>query len=71
LAISALPTQPFSTNDSIELGMPYALSSTFSYAHLSPSHKHFALTFTALSEPSFFVQANQFPKWRKAMQAEL
>ena len=51
--------------------MPYALSSTLSYNHLSPSHKNFALAITTLSEPSSFVQANQFPEWREAMQGEL
>uniref|UniRef100_A0A2N9G1F0 Reverse transcriptase Ty1/copia-type domain-containing protein n=1 Tax=Fagus sylvatica TaxID=28930 RepID=A0A2N9G1F0_FAGSY len=51
--------------------MPYALSSTLSYNHLSPSHKHFSLVITTLSEPSSFAQANQLPEWREAMQAEL
>jgi hypothetical protein len=51
--------------------MPYVLSSTLSYNHLCPSYKHYALAITTLSEPSSFVQANQFPEWREAMQAEL
>ncbi len=71
LAVSALPRLSSSKTDSIGSGMPYALSSTLSYNHLSPSHKHFALAITTLSEPSSFVQANQFPEWREAMQGEL
>ena len=51
--------------------MPYALSSTLSYNHQSPSHKHFSLAVTTLLEPSSFAQANQLPKWREAIQAEL
>uniref|UniRef100_A0A2N9FVF7 Integrase catalytic domain-containing protein n=1 Tax=Fagus sylvatica TaxID=28930 RepID=A0A2N9FVF7_FAGSY len=73
LAVSALPTLPFSTAACSKSGMPYALSSTLSYNHLClcPSHKHYALALTTLSEPSSFVQANKFPEWREAMQAEL
>uniref|UniRef100_A0A2N9G1L7 Conserved oligomeric Golgi complex subunit 6 n=1 Tax=Fagus sylvatica TaxID=28930 RepID=A0A2N9G1L7_FAGSY len=71
LAISDPPTLSSSTIDSIGLGMPYALTSTLSYNHLSPSHKHFSLVITTLSEPSSFAQANQLPEWREAMQAEL
>uniref|UniRef100_A0A2N9F8W6 Integrase catalytic domain-containing protein n=1 Tax=Fagus sylvatica TaxID=28930 RepID=A0A2N9F8W6_FAGSY len=71
LAVSALPTLPFSTAACSKSGMPYALSSTLSYNRLCPSHKHYALALTTLSEPSSFVQANKFPEWREAMQAEL
>jgi hypothetical protein len=71
LAVSALPTLPFSTAGCSKSGMPYALSSTLSYNRLCPSHKHYALALTTLSEPSSFVQANKFPEWREAMQAEL
>uniref|UniRef100_A0A2N9FPW8 Reverse transcriptase Ty1/copia-type domain-containing protein n=1 Tax=Fagus sylvatica TaxID=28930 RepID=A0A2N9FPW8_FAGSY len=71
LAISDPPSLSSSTIDSIGLGMPYALSSTLSYNHLSPSHKHFSLAITTLSETSSFAQANQLPEWREAMQAKL
>ena len=71
LAISDPPTLSSSTIDSIGSGMPYALSSTLSYNHLSPSHKHFSLAITTLLEASSFAQANQLPEWREAMQAEL
>ena len=71
LAVSALPTLPLSTATCPKSGMPYAFSSTLSYSCLCPSHKHYALAITTLSKPSSFVQANQFPEWREAMQAEL
>jgi hypothetical protein len=52
------------------LGKPYALSSTLSYSHLSPSHKIFALALTTMSEPTSFAQASQIPHWREAMLSE-
>ena len=69
LVVFALPTLPLSTAACPRSSMPYALSSTLSYNHLCPSYKHYALAITILSEPSSFVQANQFLEWREAMQA--
>jgi hypothetical protein len=52
-------------------GKPYPLSTSLSYDHLSPTHRNFALSVTAISEPSSFHQANQSPHWQEAMFAEL
>uniref|UniRef100_A0A2N9GDP6 CCHC-type domain-containing protein n=1 Tax=Fagus sylvatica TaxID=28930 RepID=A0A2N9GDP6_FAGSY len=52
-------------------GKPYPLSTSLSYDHLSPTHRNFALSVTAISEPSSFHQANQNPYWQEAMFAEL
>uniref|UniRef100_A0A2N9G6D1 Integrase catalytic domain-containing protein n=1 Tax=Fagus sylvatica TaxID=28930 RepID=A0A2N9G6D1_FAGSY len=52
-------------------GTLYPLSSSLSYDHLSPSHRTFALSVTAISEPTSFTQANQHSHWRQAMTDEL
>jgi hypothetical protein len=52
-------------------GTPCSLSTSLSYDHLSPTHRNFALSVTAISEPSSFHQANQNPHWQEAMFAEL
>uniref|UniRef100_A0A2N9FDV6 Integrase catalytic domain-containing protein n=1 Tax=Fagus sylvatica TaxID=28930 RepID=A0A2N9FDV6_FAGSY len=49
----------------------YPLSSSLSYAKLSPSHRNFALSVTTISEPTSFTQASQNPHWQAAMSAEL
>ena len=52
-------------------GTPYPLSSSLSYDHLSIAHKTYALSVTAISEPSSFAQANLSPHWQEAMHIEL
>uniref|UniRef100_A0A2N9HV86 Uncharacterized protein n=1 Tax=Fagus sylvatica TaxID=28930 RepID=A0A2N9HV86_FAGSY len=52
-------------------GTPYPLSSSLSYDHLSTAHKTYALSVTAISEPSSFAQANLSPHWQEAMHTEL
>ena len=49
----------------------YPLSSTLSYAKLSPSHRNFALSVTTILEPTSFSQANKDPHWQEAMSVEL
>jgi hypothetical protein len=60
-----------SSPPSASSGKPYPLSTSLSYDHLSPAHRNFSLSITAISEPSFFHQANQSPHWQEAMFTEL
>jgi hypothetical protein len=59
-----------STNSSSNASL-YPLSSSLSYAKLSPSRRNFALSVTTISEPTSFTQASQNPNWQAAMSAEL
>ena len=68
LAQSATST---SSSSIASTGTSYPLSSFLSYDHLSPSHRNFALSVTAISETTSFTQANQHSHWRQAMTDEL
>uniref|UniRef100_A0A2N9ECH7 Uncharacterized protein n=1 Tax=Fagus sylvatica TaxID=28930 RepID=A0A2N9ECH7_FAGSY len=63
-----IPTNPSSNASPNPL---HPLSSTLSYAKLSPSHRNFSLSVTTISEPISFSLANQDPHWQEAMLVEL
>jgi len=52
-------------------GIPYTLSSILSYSHLSPAHKCFSLSVSALIEPTSYTQAIHCKEWCEAMDTEI
>jgi len=52
-------------------GIPYTLSSFLSYDHLSPAHKCFSLSVSALIEPTLYTQVVHCKEWYEAMDIEI
>ena len=63
---------PSSNSASIEpQGTKHPLSHVLTYDRLSPHHRVFSASLSAVKEPTSYVQAAHDPQWRHAMTQEL